>query len=64
MLTSSTKREIRQFHLVVVQRRQGKLIKPLLENFSIDDGDSSENVTSLERERKFGRRLFTFSKKK
>ena len=51
MFTFSTKREIRQFHVVVVQRRQRNVQKKrkvpfssLLETFSMDDGDSSENA--------------------
>ena len=51
MFTFSTKREIRQFHVVVVQRRQRNVPKKrrvplssLLETFSMDDGDSSENA--------------------
>ena len=51
MFTFSTKREIRQFHVVVVQRRQRNVPKKrrvplssLLETFGMDDGDSSENA--------------------
>ena len=56
MFTFSTKREIRQFHVVVVQRRQRNVPKKrrvpfssLLETFSIDDGDSSKNVTFIKK---------------